>query len=66
MSASYIKEQCIRQSCLDANNFSKAFEKDRINFIKKGKAGSREWTIELSIPGTTAAKKLLDDICSAM
>lgn len=64
MNASYIKEQCVRQSCLDANNFSKAFEKDRRNFIRKRKAGSREWTVELSIPGLETAKALLENICS--
>lgn len=63
LSASYLKEQCRRQSCLDANNFSKAFEKDRRNFIKKGRAGSREWTLELTVPGHKAASDLLANIC---
>lgn len=62
MNSSYIKEQCQRQSCLDGANFSKAYEKDKKNFIKKGKPGSRDWSLELSIPGKRTAKELLDSM----
>lgn len=63
LSASYLKEQCKRQSCLDANNFSKAFGTDTKNFIRKGKAGSRDWTLELTVPGKQAARNLAAEIC---
>lgn len=62
VNSTYIKEQCERQSCLDSANFSKAYETDRRNFIKKGKAGSRDWSLELTIPGKKAAEELLESI----
>lgn len=58
ISGHYIKGQCERQSCLDPNNFSKAFGTDRKNFIKKGKAGSKEWTLELTIPALKLRRAL--------
>lgn len=64
VNSTYIKEQCERQSCLDSANFSKAYETDRRNFIKKGKAGSRDWSLELTIPGKKAAEDLLESIVS--
>ena len=60
--SAYIKTQCERQSCLDAANFSKTYEKDKKNFIKKGKTGSRDWHLELTIPGKKAACELLDSM----
>lgn len=64
--AAYIKEQCRRQSCLDTGNFSKAYEMDKRNFIKKGKAGSRDWTLELTIPGIKTAESLIQAILESL
>lgn len=61
LSSIYIREQCKKQSCLDPNNFSKAYETDKSNFIKTGKAGSKDWTLELTIPGVKAAETLISN-----
>lgn len=58
----YIKEQCKKQSCLDANNFSKAYESDPHNFIKEGRRGSRDWTLDLTVPGRKTAAEFISQI----
>lgn len=57
--ASYLRNQCKQQSCFDSNNFSKAYETDREHFIKNGRPGSKDWTLELTIPGKKAAEDLI-------
>ena len=61
---SELRSLCEKQACYDASNFAKTFDKDIENFIKK-KISAKQWTIELTVNGNLAAKKLLDSILEA-
>lgn len=60
LESSYIKEQCRLQSCFDGPNFSKAYEMDKRDFIKKGKTGSKDWTLQLTVPGKETSEALIN------
>jgi len=60
---SELRPHCERQSCYNAGNFASTLEKDTTNFIKKvERAGSKAWTIELTVDGEESAKALLEEM----
>ena len=53
---------CEKHACYDSSNFSSVFNKEKANIVKKG--AGRNWTIELTQPGETAALALLEEMAN--
>lgn len=49
---------CEKHACYDSSNFSAVFKNEKTNIVRKGSGQS--WTIELTQPGETAARALLE------
>lgn len=53
---------CEKHACYDSSNFSAVFKNEKTNIVRKGSGQS--WTIELTQPGETAARALLEEMAN--
>lgn len=53
---------CEKHACYDSSNFSTVFKNEKTNIVRKGSGQS--WTIELTQPGETAARALLEEMAN--
>lgn len=53
---------CEKHACYDSSNFSAVFKNEKTNIVRTGSGQS--WTIELTQPGETAARALLEEMAN--
>ena len=53
---------CEKLGCYDSSHFSSVFNNEKKYLIKKGKPHSKDWTLELTIPGREEAHRLLEEM----